>query len=180
MGSLGQKGPGHSVTACLVGGRAVYPREEPRGAACRAQAKLAASAQSRGERQGGHQLLLQKCFKKVIFGPVPSTQGFHCPGQVQSLIRELRSCKECGAANSKKERGSCLCNNHRCHCSVAQSSLTLCHPMDCSSQASLSITISRSLLKLVHRVSDAIQPSHPLSSPSPPAFNPSQHQGLFQ
>ena len=31
-----------------------------------------------------------------------------------------------------------------------------------------------------HWVSDAIQPSHPLSSPSPPAFNPSQHQGLFQ
>ena len=32
----------------------------------------------------------------------------------------------------------------------------------------------------VHRVDDAIQPSHPLSSPSPPAFNLSQHQGLFQ
>ena len=32
----------------------------------------------------------------------------------------------------------------------------------------------------VHRVGDAIQPSHPLSSPSPPAFSPSQHQGLFQ
>ena len=32
----------------------------------------------------------------------------------------------------------------------------------------------------VHRVSDAIQPSHPLSSPSPPSLNSSQHQGLFQ
>ena len=32
----------------------------------------------------------------------------------------------------------------------------------------------------IHRISDAIQPSHPLSSPSPPAPNPSQHQGLFQ
>ena len=32
----------------------------------------------------------------------------------------------------------------------------------------------------VHRVGDALQPSHPLSSPSPPAFNLSQHQGLFQ
>ena len=32
----------------------------------------------------------------------------------------------------------------------------------------------------VHRVSEAIQPSHPLSSPSPPAFNLSQHQGLFK
>ena len=55
-------------------------------------------------------------------------------------------------------------------------------------QASLSITNSRSLLKLIPeftqthvcQVSDAIQPSHPLSSPSPPAPNPSQHQGLFQ
>ena len=35
-------------------------------------------------------------------------------------------------------------------------------------------------LTLVHHVSDAIQPSHPLSSPSPPSPNPSQHQGLFQ
>ena len=47
-------------------------------------------------------------------------------------------------------------------------------------QASLSITISQSSLRHVHRVSEAIQPSHPLSSPSPPAPNPSQHQSLFQ
>ena len=47
-------------------------------------------------------------------------------------------------------------------------------------QASLSIINSQSLLRLhVHQVSDAIQPSHPLSSPFPPAFNLSQHQGLF-
>ena len=47
-------------------------------------------------------------------------------------------------------------------------------------QASLSITNSQSLLKHIHRVSDAIQPSHPLLSPSPSAFYLSQHQGLFQ
>ena len=49
-------------------------------------------------------------------------------------------------------------------------------------QASLCITNSRSSPKLmcIDRVSDAIQPSHPLSSSSPPAPNPSQHQGLFQ
>ena len=48
-------------------------------------------------------------------------------------------------------------------------------------QASLSITNSRSSLRLtVHWVSNAIQPSHPLSSPSPPAPNPSQHESLFQ
>ena len=46
-------------------------------------------------------------------------------------------------------------------------------------QASLSITISWSLLRHVHRVCDAIQASHPLSSPSPPAPNPSQHQSLL-
>ena len=54
-------------------------------------------------------------------------------------------------------------------------------PWNAAGQAYLSITNSRSLLKThVHRVSDAIQPSHPLLSPSPPAPNPSQHQGLFQ
>ena len=47
-------------------------------------------------------------------------------------------------------------------------------------QASLSVTISRSSLRLIHWVCDAIQPSHPLSSPSPPAPIPSQHQSLFQ
>ena len=51
--------------------------------------------------------------------------------------------------------------------SVTQTCLTLCDPMD-AHQASLSITNSWSLLKLM-----AIQPSHSLSSPSPPAFNPS-------
>ena len=53
-------------------------------------------------------------------------------------------------------------------------------PRTAAHQASLSITNSWSLLKLMSIVSDAIQPSHPLSSPSPPAFNLSQHQGLFQ
>ena len=53
-------------------------------------------------------------------------------------------------------------------------------PWTAAQQASLSITNSRSLLRLVHWVGDAIQPYHPLSSPSPPAPNLSQHQGLFQ
>ena len=51
--------------------------------------------------------------------------------------------------------------------------------MDCNSQASLSFTISWSLLN-VHWVRDAIQPSHPLSSLSPLALNLSQHKSLFQ
>ena len=53
-------------------------------------------------------------------------------------------------------------------------------PWTAAYQASLSSTNSQSLLKLIHQVGDAIQPSHPLSSPSPPAFNVYQHQGLFQ
>ena len=51
-------------------------------------------------------------------------------------------------------------------------------PWIAAHQASLSITNSCNLLKLMSI--DAIQPSHPLSSPSPLAFNLSQHQGLFQ
>ena len=64
--------------------------------------------------------------------------------------------------------------------SVAQSCLTLCDPMDCSTPA---LPVHHQLPEFtqthVHCVSDAIQPSHPLSSPSP-AFNLSQHQGLFK
>ena len=53
-------------------------------------------------------------------------------------------------------------------------------PWIAAHQASLSITNSRSSLKLTSIKYDAIQPSHPLLSPSPPAPNPSQHQSLFQ
>ena len=64
---------------------------------------------------------------------------------------------------------------------VSQLCLTLCDPIDCST---LGFPVHHQLLELtqthVHWVSDAIQPSHPLSSRSPPAFNLSQHQGLFK
>ena len=64
--------------------------------------------------------------------------------------------------------------------SVTQSCLTLCNPMDCSTPT---FPVHHQLQELaqtrVHRVNDAIQLSHPLSSPFPPAFNISQHQGLF-
>ena len=52
-------------------------------------------------------------------------------------------------------------------------------PWIAAHQASLSITNSESTQTHVHRVGDAIQPSHPLLSPSPPALNLSQHQGLY-
>ena len=65
--------------------------------------------------------------------------------------------------------------------SVAQSCPTLCDPMNHSTPG---LPVHHQLPEftqtLIHRVSDAIQPSHPQVSPSPPAPNPSQHQSLFQ
>ena len=71
------------------------------------------------------------------------------------------------------------------HCiqirSVAQSCPTLCDPMNRSTPG---LPVHHQFEEFtqihIHRVSDAIQPSHPPSSPSPPAPNPSQHQSLFQ
>ena len=65
--------------------------------------------------------------------------------------------------------------------SVGQSCPTLCDPKNRSMPG---LPVHHQLLEFtqthVHQVGDAIQSSHPLSSPSPPAPNPSQHQGLFQ
>ena len=65
--------------------------------------------------------------------------------------------------------------------SVAQSCPTFCDPMNSSTSG---LPVQQQLPEFtqthVHRVSDAIQPSHPLSSPFPPAPNPSQDQSLFQ
>ena len=65
--------------------------------------------------------------------------------------------------------------------SVVQSCPTLCDPMNCSTPG---LPVHHQLPEFtqthVHQGSDAIQSSHPLSSPSPPAPNPSQHQSLFQ
>ena len=64
---------------------------------------------------------------------------------------------------------------------VIQLCPTLCNPMDCSTPG---LPVYHPLLEFtqthIHWVSDAIQPSHPLLPPSPPAFNLAQHQGLFQ
>ena len=65
--------------------------------------------------------------------------------------------------------------------SVSELCPTLCSPMNCSTPG---LPVHHKLPEFtqthVHWIDDAIQPSHPLSSPSPPAPNPSQHQGLFQ
>ena len=65
--------------------------------------------------------------------------------------------------------------------SVAQLRPTLCDPMACSMPGSPVLHQLQELTQThVHRVSDGIQPSHPLLSPFPPAFNLSQHQCLFK
>ena len=77
-------------------------------------------------------------------------------------------------------------NSNQIHSSVqfslvAQSCPTLCDPMNRSTPG---LPVHHQVLDFtqthVHWVRDAVQPSHPLSSPSPPAPNPSQHQSLFQ
>ena len=75
-----------------------------------------------------------------------------------------------------------MCGNYSFQfSSVTQSCPTLCDPMNCSTPG---LPVYHQLPEFtqthVHWVSDAIQPSHPLSSPSPPAPNPSQNQSLFQ
>ena len=71
------------------------------------------------------------------------------------------------------------CSGHSSVQSLSQ--VELCDPMDCSMPG---LPVHHQLLQLaqihVHRVGDAIQPSHPLLSPSPPAFILSQHQGVSQ
>ena len=86
--------------------------------------------------------------------------------------------ESCGRRNLKSMLGS---DYQPQFSSVAQSCPTLCHPINCSTPG---LPVYHQLPEFtqtqVHWVSDAIQPSHPLLSPSLAAPNPSQHQGLFQ
>ena len=71
-------------------------------------------------------------------------------------------------------------NWHIQFCSVTQLCLTLCDPMNRSTPGlPVHHQLPEATQTHVHWVGDAIQPSHPLSSPSPPALNLSQHQGLY-
>ena len=80
---------------------------------------------------------------------------------------------------SSRELRKGRCNDQ--FSSVAQSCPTFCNPMDCSMPG---LPVHDQLPELtqihIHWVGDAIQPSHPLSSPFPPTFNLSQHQGLLK
>ena len=89
------------------------------------------------------------------------------------LCEEVRVAGLCFMEGTGAQRGCC--------CSVTQSCLTFCNPMDCSTPGFLVLHRLPELAQThVHWVVGAIQPSRPLLTPSPPAFNLSQHQGLFQ
>ena len=78
------------------------------------------------------------------------------------------------------ETGKFPRNSQQQFSSIAQSCLPLCDPMDCSMPGiPFHCQLPEFTQTHVHWVGDAIQPSHPLSSPSPPDFNLPQHQGLF-
>ena len=111
---------------------------------------------------------------------------------VYLMYMQSTSCKMLGWMEHKLDRKSTRLNSSHTRpssfllgsvqfSSVTQSCPTLCDPMNCSTPG---LPVHHQLPEFnqthVHQVSDAIQPSHPLSSPSPPAPNPSQHQSLFQ
>ena len=102
----------------------------------------------------------------------------------QALMKEITLYLGGAQLASKGRYGRlwvCIAHELTQFSSVAQSCPTLCDPMDCSTPA---FPVHHQLLELtqahVHRVGDDIQQSHPPSSPSPPAFNLSQHQSLFK
>ena len=110
-----------------------------------------------------------------------STPGF----PVQHQLPELTQMHVHHVGDVRDDKIGCMENSIQSSSvqfsSVAQSCLTLCNPMDCSTPG---LPVHHQLLEPtqihVHCISDAIQPSYPLSSSSPPTFNLSQHQGLFQ
>ena len=137
----------------------------------------------------GHCIL---CFS-WIFSCIPTPPfSFYCPYFVKSFILlypayGILSLNEAATSDHSllPAPGFAFLNrkspNSLLFSSVTQSCLTLCDPMNRSMPG---FPVYHQLPEFtqthVHRVGDAIQPSHPLSSPSPPAPNPSQHQSLFQ
>ena len=120
-------------------------------------------------RQGRSPLFLQW----LLILTVSSAQNCPKPPRVGYLI--VFSCFH----QNKSFHLDSWCSVH--FSSVAQLCPTLCNSMDCSTPGlPVHHQLPEFIQSHVHWVGDAIQPSHPLSSPSPPTFNLSQHQGLFQ
>ena len=109
---------------------------------------------------------------------------FHCLRNHHTVLHlgfhlfSFPAMEEEGSVFSTASSGFNFCS---CCCSVTQSCPTLCDPMGCSTPGFLVFHCLPELAQThVHWVSDAIQPSHPLSPPSPLALHLFQHQGLFQ
>ena len=136
---------------------------------------------SRRQDTGGGSFFFKDLSPNSLGSRCHSSFPYENGGLVSPVGKAETRCQLCLIPESKL----ILLQNHISSCwvqfsSVAQSCLTLCNPMDCSTPG---FPVHHQLLELTqthdHRVGDAIQPSHPLLSPSP-AFNLSQHQGLFQ
>jgi len=125
---------------------------------------------------------LEGCFYKprsTKYCQTPRSQG-----RAWNRFRKSQLCPHCDLkllANKLPDKMLFCSSKPPQFSSVTQSCLTLCDPMNRSTPG---VPVHHQLLEFtqshVHWVGDAIQPSHLLSSPSPPAPNPSQHQGLSQ
>ena len=163
--SLGQEDPLEKETATYSGTLAwkIPWMEEP------------GRLQSMGSQRVGHDWVTSLSF--FLFFHVhwvsdaiqPSHPSLPCPSLLSPSPPALNLCQHQGLF--KRVFSSVQLLSH----------VRLCNPMNCSTPG---LPVHHQLPEFtqthVHWVSDAIQPSHPPSSPSPPAPNPSQHQGLFQ
>ena len=136
---------------------------------------------------------MKKKWKKIVKRNKTKTWFFEKINKIDKpLARLIKKKREENQINNiRNEKGEVTVDNaeiqwiirdyYEQFSSVAQSCLTLCEPMDYSMPG---LPVHHQLLEStqthVHWVRDAIQPSHSLFSPSSPAFNLSQHQGLFQ
>ena len=104
-----------------------------------------------------------------------------CKEELKNLLIKVKEESEKAGLKCSIQKPKIMASSPIQLSSVGQSHPTLCDPMNHSTPG---LPVHHQLLELtqthVHQVGDAIQPSHPLSSPSPPAPNPSQHEGLFQ
>ena len=114
------------------------------------------------------------CFFFSIFCEEWLSKLYFCQFSLKTALSVDREERGCRRWEGRMLLLCCCC----CCCSVSQSCLTLGNPMDCSMPGLPVYCFPEFAQTHVHWVGDAIPPSHPLLSPSSPAFNLSQHQGL--
>ena len=101
-------------------------------------------------------------------------------GSIYTQLLETSSVKMKLCFNYPLKLGFTQSGGGCCCCLVAESCPILCDPMDCTPGCPVLCYLLKFTQTHAHWVGDVIQPSHPLSSPSPPALSLSQHQGLFK